>query len=428
VFPRDGVGWLQFLAQPGGAARLLLIPGVLALVFAFVAEGGRGLLATVAAAALVLAMVHPTYAAFVALPLGGFLLARVLTSDGAETRRLLMGFGAVVVPAALFFAWLAQFLGDAGAQRHPVRFTQQVEAVGSGLRLRPEQMAWGGGVKVAALLAVPLALLAGGRRWSAYVLGGTVAIAVAALVPPVFEQFADAVSLSQAVRLASFLPLPFALAGAAVLAGRGRAFGVIAALGGGIAAELAYRRPATGAGWAVWLAALGAAGGLLTYVALRRPLRLDGGAPNGWAALAAVAFTLPVAISGFGNLERWNEPDPYGLTPGLTSALREDVQPLAVVFAPSVTSYRVAGYAPVRIVIAPPGHVAFNTDADYLRRRRAARLFFLDPAVTPAERAAILVRYGVEWVVVDKTRGEPRLPSGLALTYADARYALYRVE
>jgi hypothetical protein len=428
VFPRDGIGWLQFLAQPGGASRLLLIPGLLALVFAFVADGGRALLSTVAAAALVLALVHPTYAAFVALPLGGFLLARFLRSDAVETRRLFAGFGAIVVPAGLFFAWLAQFLGDAGAQRHPVRFTQQVEAVGSGLQLRPEQMAWGGGVKVAALVAVPLALLAGERRWSAYVLGGTVAIALAALVPPVFERFADTVSLSQAVRLASFLPLPFALAGAAALAGRGRVLGVIAALAGGIAAELAYRRPATGAGWAVWLAALGAACGLLSCIALRRPLRLDGGVPNGWAALAAAAFTLPVAVSGFGNFERWNEPDPYALTPGLTSALRADVPPLAVVLAPSVTSYRVAGYAPVRIVIAPPGHVAFNTDADYVRRRRAARLFFLDPATTPAERAGILVRYQVDWVVVDKTRGEPELPGGLALAYADTRYALYRVE
>jgi uncharacterized protein DUF6541 len=428
VFPRDGVGWLQFLAQPGGAARLLLIPGLLALAFAFVAEGGRALLATLAAAAFVLAVVHPTYAAFIALPLGGFLLARVLLSDRRETLRLLAGFGAVVVPAGLFFAWLAQFIGDAGAQRHPVRFTQQVEAVGSGLQLRPEQMAWGGGVKVAALVAVPLALLAGGRRWSAYVLGGTVAIALAALVPPVFERFADAVSLSQAVRLASFLPLPFALAGAAAFAGRGRVLGVAAALAGGIAAELAYRKPATGAAWAVWVAALGAACGLLTCIALRRPLRFDGGLPNGWAALAAVAFTLPVAISGFGNLQRWDEPDPYGLTPGLTRALRKDVRPLAVVFAPSVTSYRIAGYAPVRIVNAPPGHVAFNTGADYLRRRLAAHFFFLDPAASAVERGRILLRYRVEWVVVDKSRGQPPLPGGLALTYADSRYALYRVE
>jgi hypothetical protein len=422
---RDGTGWLQFLAQPGGAARLLLIPGLLALVFAYVAEGRLALLAAGAAASFALAVVHPSYVVFVALPLGGFLLARAILSQGGETGRLLAGIGALLVPAGLFFAWLAQFVGDT-AGRPPVRFTQQVDELGSGLQLGAGQMAFGGGIKVAALVAVPLALLAGGRRWAAYVLGGTAALALTGLVPPLFERFADAVSLSQAVRLSGFLPLPFALAGAAALAARGRAFGAVAALGGGIGFELAYRDQATGAGWAVWLAALAATAGLALFIALR-PLSLDEAAPGRWAAAAAVAFTLPVAVSGFAGYERWNKPDPYGLTPGLTHALREDVKPLATVLAPSVTSYRVAAYAPVRIVVAPPGHVAFNTEDDYRERLRAARLFFLEPSTPPAERAAILRRYRVGWVVVDRSRGRSSLPPGLTLEYADERYSLYRV-
>jgi hypothetical protein len=425
VFARDGVGWLQFLAQPGGVARLMLVPGLLALVFAFVADAHPALLASVAAEAFVLAVVHPTYAVFAALPLAGFLLARALLGDRLETRRLVLGFGAVIGPAGLFFAWLAQFVGDAAAQRHPVRFSQQVEAVGSGLQLRPEQIAWGGGVKVAALLAVPLAALAVERRWSAYVLGGTLAIAIVALVPPLFERFADAVSLSQAVRITSFLPLPFALGGAALLAGRWRAVGAVAGLFAGIAADLAYDHPATGAAWAVWLSFLGAACGLALAATFR--LRFEVGTPNRWAAAAMAAFTLPVAVSGLGRLERWDQPDPFALTPGLTDALRADLPPLAVVLAPGSTSYRIAGYAPVRVVTEPPGHVAFNTSEDYALRQRAARLFFLDQAATPAARERILARYGVEWVVVDKMRGRPQLPSGLDLEYADARYELYRV-
>lgn len=425
AFPRDGIGSLQFLAQPGGASRLLLIPGLLALVFAFVADGGRPLLASAAAGAFVLAVVHPTYVVFVALLLGGFLLARVLVTDRGETCRLLAGLGAVVVPTGLFFIWLAQFAGALGP-RPPVRFAQQVEAVEGGLQLRPEQMAWGGGVKVAALVAVPVAVLAGRRRWSAYVLGGTLAIALVALVPPLFERFSDAISLSQAVRLASFLPLPFALAGAAVFAGRGRAAGMAAALAGGIGAELAYRQPATGAGWAVWLAALGAALALLACVALL-PSQLDGRPPGVWTAAAAAAFALPIAAGGFAGLQRWDKPDPYGLSPGLVRALGSDVRPLDVVFAPSVTSYRLAGYAPVRVVVAPPGHVAFNTREDYALRQRAARLFFFEQSTTPGQRAAILRRYGVRWVVLDKTRGRPNLPRDLELAYADARYALYKV-
>jgi hypothetical protein len=426
AFARDGTGWLQFLAQPGGAARLLLIPALLALVFAYVADGGLPLLGAAAASGFSLAVVHPSYVIFVALPLCGFLLARALLSDGADTGPLVAGIGAVVVPAGLFFSWLVQFLGDTG-NRPPVRFTQQVEEISTGLQLRPEQMAWGGGIKVAAFVAVPLALLASGRRWGAYVLGGTASLAVIALVPPVFERFADAVSLSQAVRLASFLPLPFALAGAAALAGRARALGAAAALAAGIGFELVYRQQVTGAAWAVWLAALAATGGLALFIVLR-PLTLDEVAPGRWTVLAAAALTLPVAVTGFAGYERWDKPDPYGLTPGLTRALHEDVQPLTTVLAPSATSYWIAGYAPVRIVVAPPGHVAFNTEDDYRERLRAARLFFLEPSTTPAERAAILRRYDVGWVVVDKTRGRPSLPPRLKLEYADERYSLYRVE
>jgi hypothetical protein len=426
AFARDGTGWLQFLAQPGGAARLLLIPALLALVFAYVADGGLPLLGAAAASGFSLAVVHPSYVIFVALPVCGFLLARAILSDGADTGPLVAGIGAVVVPAGLFFSWLVQFLGDTG-NRPPVRFTQQVEEISTGLQLRPEQMAWGGGIKVAAFVAVPLALLASGRRWGAYVLGGTASLAVIALVPPVFERFADAVSLSQAVRLASFLPLPFALAGAAALAGRARALGAAAALAAGIGFELVYRQQVTGAAWAVWLAALAATGGLALFIVLR-PLTLDDVAPGRWTVLAAAALTLPVAVTGFAGYERWDKPDPYGLTPGLTRALHEDVQPLTTVLAPSATSYRIAGYAPVRIVVAPPGHVAFNTEDDYRERLRAARLFFLEPSTTPAERAAILRRYDVGWVVVDKTRGRPSLPPRLKLEYADERYSLYRVE
>lgn len=425
AFPFGGVGALQFLAQPGGAARLLLVPGLLALVFTLAAGRAIPVLASLAAAAFALAIIHPTYVAFIALPLAGFFLARPLLGSPGEAGRLLAALGAILVPAGLVFLWLAQFVGETG-ETPPVRYSQQVETIGSAMRLRPEQLAWGGGVKVAALLAVPLALLAARRRWAAYVLGGTCALALAALVPQLFERLADAVSLSQAVRLASFLPLPFALAGAAALAGRARLLGAALALAAGIGFELAYRDAATGAGWAVWVAALGAAAALVACTRMR-PWSLDGGPPGPWAATAAAAFVLPGAVGGFAGFERWDEPDPYGLTPGLTRALQDDVPPLSVVFAPSVTSYRIAGYAPVRIVVAPPGHVAFKDEQGYAARQSAARDFFLEAATTPAQRAALLRRFGVGWVVVDKTRGSPKLPGDLALEYEDPRYALYRV-
>ena len=64
-FAGENVSSFKLLALPVAASILLLVPALLALVFSFVASGERGTLLAVAAAALVLAVVHPTYALFV---------------------------------------------------------------------------------------------------------------------------------------------------------------------------------------------------------------------------------------------------------------------------------------------------------------------------------------------------------------------------
>ena len=66
------------LGLPATAARQLLLPAALALAFAYVERPTRGQLASVAAAGLVLAVVHPTYAIFLWLPFAGFLVVRSL--------------------------------------------------------------------------------------------------------------------------------------------------------------------------------------------------------------------------------------------------------------------------------------------------------------------------------------------------------------
>jgi hypothetical protein len=426
AFAFGGVGRLQFLSQPGGASRYLLLPGLLALVFAYVAEGRRWQLAGAGAAALAVAVVHPTYVVFIGFALGGFLLASGILGDGMEVRRAGVSLAAIVLPTGLYFLWLVQFLGERH-DRSTFLFMQQLETVGSALRVSAEQLAWGGGTKVVALASVLLALLACRRRWAAYVLGGTVALMLFALVPQLFERLADIVSVQQATRLAGFLPLSFALAGAALLAGRLRVLGVVLAAGVAIAAQLAFGAPATEASWIVWAASIGASLGLALF-AFAHPLDLARAVEGSWTVLAALAFAVPAAVAGFAAYERWDDPDPNALTAGLTSALRDDVEPLAVVLAPSATSYRIAGYAPVRIVVAPPGHVPFNTGPDYAARDAAVRAFFDEPDVSPAERAGVLQRYGVSWVVVDKARGTPTLPGGLTPVYADDRYLLYRVD
>ena len=111
------------------------------------------------------------------------------------------------------------------------------------------------------------------RLWSSLVLGGSLLILTILLVSPVFTVFSELVSISQARRLVLFLPLSFALAGAAVLAGRFRWAAVAGALALGVVASVAFPAgEARAGGWPAWVALAGAAVGLV-LAAWRRPAR-----------------------------------------------------------------------------------------------------------------------------------------------------------
>jgi hypothetical protein len=90
-----GGGSYTALALPATAARQLLVPAVIALFFAWVVDRGRGTLATLAVATAALALVHPTYALFVLIPLVGFVAARALLAR-TEIAEGLAGLAAVV--------------------------------------------------------------------------------------------------------------------------------------------------------------------------------------------------------------------------------------------------------------------------------------------------------------------------------------------
>ena len=209
------------LALPATASRQLLVPAALALAFAYVERPTRGLLASTAAAGLVLAVIHPTYAIFLWLPFAGFLVVRSLVARD-EAKRIAAALAALVVPAAaLSRLAAARRPGHGLARARQGRAAARVRAVRRPARrllrrplpagaggLRP-----GGAVAVAALLFVPLAGLALRRRWAAYVLGGFLAVAAVMLVPLLFVPFSDLVSLSQSRRAAGFWPLAFAFAG-----------------------------------------------------------------------------------------------------------------------------------------------------------------------------------------------------------------------
>jgi hypothetical protein len=194
-----------------------------------------------------------------------------------------------------------------------------------------------------ALLLIPLAGLAARRRWSAYVVGGSLAVFAVMLVPLLFTTLADFVSISQARRAAGFLPFAFAFAGG---------LGVLSALLGrvllpfallaGIALQVfypgdfEYMLDDTAPAWIVWFAVAGGLVALVLGLIRRRP-PLE--AP---AALAAALFLIPVVIAGLWNWDRAPASPNAALSPGLVSAVRENVSTGSIVYSDQETSYRLA--------------------------------------------------------------------------------------
>jgi hypothetical protein len=279
-----------------------------------------------------------------------------------------------------------------------------------------------GAVAVAALVLVPLAALAWRRRFAAWVLGGTVLLLAILLVPTIFVRFVDAVSVSQARRAAGFVPLPFAFAaGIAVLVGLARWLVLPAALGAGIALQLAwpgdfgYRFGGGGPALATWIAAVGGAAALVVFALLRRPRLEESRGPL--VALAAALFVAPVAWHGLARLD----PPRQGrqLPTGLVRVLRAEVPRGAIVFGDTETSFLVAAEAPVYLAAAPPPHVADTTRNRPYDRARDMHRFLRHGGL------AIPGRYGAQWILLDRRRTRVRLR--LPKVWADSRYTLYRL-
>ncbi len=423
------------LALPATASRQLLVPAVIALFFRYVGrQGDRAVsrLATLAAASGALALVHPTYALFVLIPLAGYVIARLVLAR-TELAEGALALAAVVVPAGAVALWLRPIVRGTvsvnpsedeltRALRH---YANQLDVFSAGAyRLAPEVVGRAGAVAVLALFAVPLAVLASRRRWGAFVIGGFLAVLVLMLWPTLFTHFSDAVSISQARRAAGFVPFPFAVAGGAAVLARLLSLGALpVGLGAGIAFQLAYpgdfgyALDDGGPALATWVALFGAAVALVVGALLpRRLTELDRMGPI--AAAAAALAILPVALHGF---THWTERPgaARGLTQGLVTALRDRVPEKAVVFSDDATSYAIAAFAPVYVADALPGHVADTSANRPYARRADARQFFRTGSL------AIPRRYGATWLVVDRNRS--KLRPDLPQAYSDKRYVLYRL-
>lgn len=424
-------GSYVFLSLPPTAARQLLVPALLALVFATLSQRSPGWYAALAAGGLCLAFIHVTYAVFLCVPLAGYVVARALLARREVVRGAAV-LGVLAAPTLAIALWAhslartaASYTPDDAERRRALRhYAADLDLFSpERYRVAPDLLSRGGAVAVAALVLLPLAVLGLRRRWAAYVLGGSVAVLCLVLFSFVFPHVADVVSLSQARRLAGFVPFAFALAGGLiVLSSFAGLFVLPVALGAGIGLELVYPGdfgyglreggPAAAAWVALWggLAALSAGAVLRRRIELRR---------RALVPIAALLFVTPVAVYGFAHWSPRTQYTRADLTPGLVSALRKHVPERDVVFADLETSYRIAAYAPVYIAASLPFHVADTKENRRYERVRAVRRFFRTGDL------AIPRRYGARWLVL--RRAERLRGRTVPAVYRDGRFVLYRI-
>ncbi len=328
-------GAYAFLSLPATSSRQLLVPAALALALSALRLPSRPLLASTAAAGLVLAVVHPTYAIFLWIPFVGFLLVRLLWT-WQDLRPGGAALAALALPAAFFMLWLIPIVADTGSvspdrdevrrafEQYPGQLDIRSETSYS---LAAEVFTRSGPIAVAALLLIPLAAFAARRRWAAFVVGGSLAVFAFMLVPLLFTTLADLVSISQARRAAGFLPFAFAFAGGLGVLSRVLwpwlppiALVAGAALQYFYPGDFDYAFDDPGPSWVVWAAVVGGVAALVYgFVRRSRPPVEDA------AGLAAALFLLPVVAVG---LAKWSPvaTPPLGLlSPGLVEAVREKV-------------------------------------------------------------------------------------------------------
>lgn len=410
------------LELPGTVARQLLVPAALTLFFLFVRAPSWPLALTLAAAGMDLAFVHPTYALFLVIPLVGYVVVRARR----DVRRNIAALAAYGVPVLLVFAWLEPIVAETRSHNPSAaeRKSQLVHYANDlvvhsqhDFHLAASMASRAGAIAVAALVLVPLAGLAGRRRWSAFVLGGSVLVLAIELWSLVFPHFSDLVSLSQSRRAVGFVPFAFALAGGAAVVARLAGFAVLpVALGAGIAVQLAYP---SGVGVPAWIALFGGLAAL-AVVAFRRGRSFE--RPGPLAAAAVALFVLPVVVHGFAHWSASETRDPSALTPGLVRYLRDDVPQRSVVFADLETSYRISGYVPVYVCAAPPAHVA-DTKANRPDARRADVIRFLRTGDLAIPRS-----YRAGWLVLRVHEPVKRVEAqGARPVYRDASFIVFKL-
>jgi hypothetical protein len=162
----------------------------------------------------------------------------------------------------------------------------------------------------------------------------------------------------------------------------------------------------------VWVSVAGAVVALGVGL-LRRPPR------EARAALASALLLAPAYVHGLANWSVSSARPPSQLSPGLVDRLRDDVPAGATVYADPEASYRIAAFAPVRICVSPPGHVADTAENRPRARVQEFRRFARTGDLSVPRRC------GATWLVIDRSRFDVR--PDLPVVFRDGRWTLYRL-
>lgn len=433
AFPYDGVGYFNKLTYPGNLSIFLLWPLVVDRTFAYLRDGGREPVWTLAAASFVVAAIHSSYNPMMMLLIGAFAVARlIVVRRRSEVRRFAVVLAAVSLPFLLLLVWLYP-IATSGASSplalDPSSFETALETRGGLLRLKPSWVTRGGAGHVAALLLAPLAVATTRTRAAAFIASGTAVVILTLIVPWAFTPFSDVMSMSQARRFLFYLPWGFALVGGALVLARFRHLAVGLALLAGCVLQILYpgdfnyRLVDPGPGWVAWFAALA----VVVVFAVGAASKLHLGYREAWTIPIIVAFALPIAVAGVPDADVGKR-DVTAMPPELVHAVRRNVDREDVLMAPTDLAYRLTARAPVYVVAVSRAHSADTLVNRHGERRSDVDAFF-NANISSAQAEQILRRWDVQWLLINKHQPHPQEVVGaLKPVFDGPRYALYRTE
>ncbi len=413
---------LQWSEQPPTYTFVVLLP--LAVLIAHELRrtpDDRALQGASVAVVVVVAFVHPTYV---------FPLLAVTTGLALLTRSGLRVLLATYAAGAAVLGWI-WWEALAGAPRaeafHPVYRSGISRVFHHTAMLSGTSILHHRAPFLLAMIAMPVLLVAFGRRWTlaaATMLGPFVLVAL----PGALALLVPIVNLAQARRFWIAVPWEFVAAIALALIAarlRGRWLAVAAVAAVALSYLTRLRQPWLWTDNATSLTVLAAVVSLalaLWLIARGRLVRPAAPLTAGTLPtllLAACILAVPALAHDYHRKPGSGKP---GVSPGVIGFLRaHESAPFPVVLADLDPAYTMSGEAAVYVVAVNEGHMRAEPKNQPVERR-AAVARFMDPATAEPDRDAILDRWHVRYVVVQSDSpvlpalaGDPRL----AQVYAD---------